>query len=356
MNYIKHLSVFYQKSNADKRLNTIHICLYHALFQAWNQNRFMNPFPLNRRQLLVFSKIGSNHTFYKYLHDLHDWGFIKYLPSKNPFYKSYVYIIEFESEDKDVNAQNEKGQSSAISQNIQLEIPKLRIDAKYEDVENVQKTVSCSPDAQQNPGGSKIDNQSLCISSSSPCASDEQIVCKSEISYDSKLSFTECIIAHDTDAEMHQYRCISAQATGADMHNILKLNNTNIKTRESVLNNAHTREDFQEIFLKKIEKEIIPDIFPEKEKRKKVAPKKEKEFVSPSLTDVVIFFLSEKYPETEARKFYYHYQANGWLVGGKTPMSDWQAASHNWMFKANQFETTRENINLSSEKDYGEPL
>ena len=33
----------------------------------------------------------------------------------------------------------------------------------------------------------------------------------------------------------------------------------------------------------------------------------------------------------EAEKFFDHFEANGWKVGGKTPMKDWKAAARNWM-------------------------
>jgi len=93
-------------------------------------------------------------------------------------------------------------------------------------------------------------------------------------------------------------------------------------------------------------------------KRKKVAPKKEKVFVSPKLDETVTFFKSEQYPEVEARKFFYHFEANGWKVGGKTPMKNWQAAAHNWMLNVTRYEPeTKSNaVKLNTSKDYGEPL
>ncbi len=106
MEYIKHLSLFYQKSNTDKRLNSIHICLYHALFQSWILNRFINPLPLNRVLLLKYSKIGSNHTFYKCMSDLHNYGYIEYSPSKSLFEKSCVCLIDFSINDPEGNEKN----------------------------------------------------------------------------------------------------------------------------------------------------------------------------------------------------------------------------------------------------------
>jgi len=95
-----------------------------------------------------------------------------------------------------------------------------------------------------------------------------------------------------------------------------------------------------------------------KAKRKKVAPKKEKVFVAPNLDDALAFFKAEQYPEIEARKFFYHFEANGWKVGGKTPMKNWNAAAHNWMLNTSRYEPEpKQNaVKLNTRKDYGEPL
>ncbi len=35
--------------------------------------------------------------------------------------------------------------------------------------------------------------------------------------------------------------------------------------------------------------------------------------------------MSERSPEIEAKKFFNHFESNGWKVGGKSPMKNWQA-------------------------------
>ena len=44
--------------------------------------------------------------------------------------------------------------------------------------------------------------------------------------------------------------------------------------------------------------------------------------VRPNIEEVISFFSKNKYAETEAKKFFNHYQSNGWLVGWKT-RSNW---------------------------------
>lgn len=95
-----------------------------------------------------------------------------------------------------------------------------------------------------------------------------------------------------------------------------------------------------------------------KVKRKKIAPKKEKTFEAPGLSEAVDFFKSENYPEVEARKFFYHFETNGWKVGGKTPMKNWHTAAHQWMLNTTRYESESKSksVKLNNNKGYGEPL
>ena len=60
--------------------------------------------------------------------------------------------------------------------------------------------------------------------------------------------------------------------------------------------------------------------------------KNESKRTHPQKEQVVIdFFKKNKWPAVEAQKFFNHYQANGWKVGGKTEMKDWHASAKKWM-------------------------
>ncbi|WP_233788930.1 hypothetical protein [Chryseobacterium scophthalmum] len=67
INYIKHLTGFYEKVAQDNTLNPTHISLYLGLFQFWNFNRFRNPFSISRDELMRISKIHSKATYHKCL-------------------------------------------------------------------------------------------------------------------------------------------------------------------------------------------------------------------------------------------------------------------------------------------------
>ena len=95
MNYIKHLTGFFEKVANDQMLNPTHVSLYISLFQFWNYSRFKNPISISRDEVMRISKISSKATYHKCLKALHSQGYIKYEPSYNPFRGSHVYLFNF---------------------------------------------------------------------------------------------------------------------------------------------------------------------------------------------------------------------------------------------------------------------
>lgn len=83
MNYIKHLNGFFEKTSEDRRLTAYHISLYLALFQLWNLNRFRNPFPVSREELMQIARIGSKNTYSRCIKQLDQWGYISYFSNGN---------------------------------------------------------------------------------------------------------------------------------------------------------------------------------------------------------------------------------------------------------------------------------
>jgi hypothetical protein len=82
--------------------------------------------------------------------------------------------------------------------------------------------------------------------------------------------------------------------------------------------------------------------------------------ISPTLDQVLTFFKTENYSEPEAKKFFNHYQSNGWKIAGKTPMEDWQASAHKWMLNTQNFnaqnKTKPSSTTLNKNKRYDIPL
>lgn len=113
MNYIKHLTGFFERVATDERLNPTHISIYVALFQIWNINRFQNPISISRSEMMRISKISAKATYHKVIKQLHDYGYILYKPSYNPFKGSAVHLINFCSgAEQAVNGEHTKSRTS----------------------------------------------------------------------------------------------------------------------------------------------------------------------------------------------------------------------------------------------------
>ena len=279
MNYIKHLTGFFEKVTMDKTLNPTHISLYIALFQFWNCNRFKNPISISRDEVMRISKISSKATYHKCLKALHTQGYIKYEPSYNPFRGSHVFLFNFSDDLK------------PLSKSERATIPNF------------------------NPVS-------------------EQVVNKSETSNETTTGLA------------------GEQAVVSYINNINNTNNTNSQNNS---NNVNLEKQGQKIE----ENNFAFKNFELKEKEKSSAKKEKK--VSPELKEVQDYFLKQNFPEVEANKFYNYFKSIDWLVGGKTPMTDWLAAANNWMLNAPKFNSnertdTRKQFDISADKDYSEPL
>ena len=85
-----------------------------------------------------------------------------------------------------------------------------------------------------------------------------------------------------------------------------------------------------------------------------------------SQLEVLNFFNEKGYEKEEALKFFNHYQAIGWKIGGKVSIVDWSAVARNWMLKADEIKKAngtskmqsrnRDHLMVETEKDYGQPL
>src|SRR4051812_29871088 len=101
MNYIRHLNAFFSFVRNDERLACSHVSLYLALFQYWNFNRFQNPFPVYRLNLMQLSKIGSKNTYHKCIRHLHDAGYIIYHPPVSKFQVVQISLKRLDLKEED---------------------------------------------------------------------------------------------------------------------------------------------------------------------------------------------------------------------------------------------------------------
>ena len=275
MNYIKHLTGFFDRVVSDDRLNPTHISLYLSLFQFWNVNRFQNPISICREEIMRVSKIYAKATYHKCMKDLHNFGYVKYIPSYNPFKGSLVHLVIFDPDYEPVqkSARQQYKKQSAVGTAIQTGTEQVLV-PYTNNINTLNNKTICGKQAQ-------AENQNL-----------------------------------DPGGEMH----------------------SDSKTQEE---NGGNVEGFAQ----------------------NPAKNRKNQFQNPTLDEVIAFFKSENYPEIEARKFFNHFESNGWKVGGKSPMNNWYAASRNWMLNYQRFTTsgglpkTQQRTKPEpNNKNYSEPL
>jgi hypothetical protein len=89
MKWLKYLF----RVNQDDRLNVYHLAIILAIVQAAIEQKSSRVVRISRSKLLNSSLIRTFPTYHKYLHDLQDLGYIKYIPSYHPGIRSTVEII-----------------------------------------------------------------------------------------------------------------------------------------------------------------------------------------------------------------------------------------------------------------------
>lgn len=89
----------------------------------------------------------------------------------------------------------------------------------------------------------------------------------------------------------------------------------------------------------------VPQVSIGKDRTGKVSIKRERKadkpprprFTPPSEDEAITYFCGQGSSATEAKSFVDYFTANGWKVGGRACMKDWQAAARNWIRRAGQY-------------------
>jgi hypothetical protein len=306
MNYIKHLTGFFDKVAKDKVLNPTHVSMYVALFQFWNCNRFKNPISISRDEVMRISKISSKATYHKCLKNLHSLGYINYEPSYNPFKGSQVYLFNLSDELKP--------------------LPKS------------EKNTSLNTELVFKPVDEQVLNQSC---TGSGTGTEQALVSYINNTNIPNISNDLKIVNLDEQAKKNE-----------NDDGFLKIVDTEKKEKSSAKKEkTETLADDN--------RQIYPSFADTDEKQTEKSRQKES---VPTIENVKTYFLEQHFPELEANKFFNYFSSNGWLVGGKTPMVDWQAAAQNWILNAPKFishepqSNRAKHLNTGTDKDYSEPL
>jgi len=88
------LQKFFETIKSDPRIGPVHISLYAALYSQWSENKYENPIYIFSSELKPFCKIYGSATYHRCLRQLHEYGYIRYVPSFNHCLGSLVYFLE----------------------------------------------------------------------------------------------------------------------------------------------------------------------------------------------------------------------------------------------------------------------
>lgn len=287
MNYISHLTAFFERASMDTRLNTTHISMYMSLFQFWNFNRFKNPISISRSEIMKVSKISAIATYHKCIKELNAFGYIIYEPSYNPFKGSLVKMLDFEKGKVAQSPQQAIHQSSS-EQALNQASPKNK---HVED--SLQSGIEQALVPYINNNKHIKPNKTLFVDTQTFFLNIEKL---------KKVNFQKRKVAP-------------------------KEKSTNSESITSIIPNAP----------------VIPStIVIPSEARNLQTP----QFKIPHISEVKLYFEEKDAPIEEGEKFYNHYESNGWLVGGKSKMKNWQAAARNWLLNSKKF-NNRQNLPLT---------
>ncbi len=287
MNYIKHLTGFFEKVSVDYDLNPTHISLYMAIFQLWNQNRFQNPISISRDELMRISKIASTATYHKCMKDLTEREYVIYKPSFNPFKGSILEVCNLDFYTKPVPKKELKKRATKSKNNQVIE----QVDEQLtEQALNKHQTSS------------------------------------KHVPYINIINNTNSINLDKQEISKNEEKLISGNS------NFDEVVETDLKVEKE--------KKLREKKKKNFENNLVDSDLSSREQSR---PSK------PTLEETQIYFLEKNFPEIEAQRFFNYFESNGWLVGGRTKMKDWKAAARNWMLNAKKFsKNDNKNSTLSS--------
>jgi hypothetical protein len=92
MKSIPELIEFFIAIREDSRISPVHISLFMAIMQHWNDNDCKNPICVFSHELMKLAKISGVATYHKSIRELDEYGYIKYEPSYNHYKRSVIYI------------------------------------------------------------------------------------------------------------------------------------------------------------------------------------------------------------------------------------------------------------------------
>ncbi|MEO8235816.1 MAG: transcriptional regulator [Flavobacterium sp.] len=284
------------------------------------------------------SKISSKATYHKCLKNLHSLGYIDYQPSYNPFKGSHVILFNFADDLKPIPKNERIPKNEPVFEQVNEQVVNKLYTGSGTSNETGTEQALVSYINNTNIPNISNDLKIVNLDEQAKNFENDDEILKNENSKEEKSS------AKKEEKEMPEQSFFE---------------NQNISSPAFADYNAeHTENSRQKSSAKKEKTETLAD-----DNRQTLSSFVASSAVEkPTIENVKAYFLEQQFPELEAIKFFNYFSSNGWLVGGRTPMVDWQAAAQNWILNAPKFISNEQqsnrakHLNTGTDKDYAEPL
>lgn len=74
------IAAFFETIMDDPRITTAHVSIYLAMVSEFENAREIQMLEVNRSRIMQLAKINARSTYDKVIHDLDQFGYIKYYP------------------------------------------------------------------------------------------------------------------------------------------------------------------------------------------------------------------------------------------------------------------------------------
>jgi hypothetical protein len=293
MNYIHHLNGFFARLRNDNEISAYHVSLYIALFQYWNFNRFKNPFPIYRSDIMEVSKIGSKNTYHKCIKELQQAGYIIFHPQISKYFPATISMTRFDLP----TVANKTKQYRLFEQTNEEELHSKPAMASVPDL-----TVMCPKN-----GPLPVPN-----------------------------------VGHLIKHNNKHINSVGKTHTIFDLNKKINEATNELAGREKNYEDSHSPSPHDLVSNKPTGnsgsfRQGLPGIV--------------------KLAELETFFQEHKYPVIEARKFFYYNEAKGWMLNEKAMITDWKSLAHKWMLKASETKQKGTgHLHTNNDKNYSEPL
>ena len=97
MNLHPEIKNFFTAIREDNRISPVHVSLFMAIVQHWNNNNCKSPVCVFSKDLMQLAKISGVATYHRSIKELHEYGYIEYQPSYNHFSGSLISLPNVQS-------------------------------------------------------------------------------------------------------------------------------------------------------------------------------------------------------------------------------------------------------------------